>query len=252
MKELTALIVDDEKNAREGLSSMINQYIPDIKVVGQAASAQEASDIINTSPPDIIFLDIIMPGGNGFELLKEYSEHHFQVIFTTAYKDYAIQAIKFSALDYLLKPIDVGELQEAVQKARQNIQMGVSNSHSSFQELETNLTISSFGKVAIPTSEGLNIIQTQKILYIEASGSYSQIHFTDNSDSLLISKRLGEFEDLLKHQPFFRINRSYFININCIEKYVRGYGGYVVMSDGAAIDVPSKNKNKLLTALEQF
>lgn len=249
---LHAIIVDDEKEARDGLQAIIDQYIDGVEVLGRAANVEEARPLINQTTPDIVFLDIIMPGGNSFQLLENINHYEFEIIFTTAYNDYAIRAIKFSALDYLLKPIDIEELQHAIQKARENLNKGVSSSTSSIEELQTNLDIASFGKVAIPTSDGLNIVQTQNIVYVEASGSYSRLHFSDSSESLLVSKRLGEFEELLQAKPFFRVNRSYLININCVAKYTRTDGGFVIMSDGAAIDVPSKTKNKLLATLGQL
>lgn len=245
---LSAFIVDDEVQSRETLERMLINFCPQVEILGKAASVAEAVTLIDEQQPDVVFLDIEMPGGNGFTLLEHYEELPFEVIFTTAHDLYAINAIKFSALDYLLKPVNIKELQEAVKRAEKKI--GSKNENSRTQKIDTlksNLSQGDqpFSKIALPTSEGIDFVEIDDIIRVEAERSYSNFHLKSRK-KILVSKPLREFEDLLEQCNFFRTHKSHMINLNHLKKYVKGKGGYVIMNDDSHVDVSVRRKEALL------
>jgi two-component system LytT family response regulator len=239
-----SIIVDDEFKSSENLKKMLETYCQNVEVAALCQNVAQGIEAVEKFHPDVVFLDIQMQRETGFDLLTKLKDIDFEVIFTTAHSEYAIKAIKFSAIDYLLKPIDVEELRAAVAKveSKQN-----GNITERLEHLLKNIksgTSENF-KLALPTSEGLTFIKTNEILYCKASGNYTEIFMTDGKKHL-VSRQLKEYDDLLSGHDFFRIHHSFLININYIKNYVRGEGGYVVMNDNASLDVSRRKKDAFL------
>lgn len=244
---ITATIVDDEPDCCESIVMLLERYCPEVKVLDICYSAETAYQSIKEHPPQILFLDIEMPFMNGFELLKKLGDINFELIFTTSYDQYAIKAIRFSALDYLLKPIDRDELQKAVQKAVQR------NQHPLPQQIELllqklNHPAIPVNKIAIPTMEGFQLLASDSIISCESNGNYSHFFLKDKR-KIIASRNLKEVEELLEDYPFIRIHHSHIVNLNEVEKYIKGEGGYLVMSDGSTVNVSRSRKDLLLKKL---
>jgi two-component system LytT family response regulator len=246
---MTCIIIDDEKHCREVLQVMLSRYCPQLQVIASCESGREALQEVEKQQPDLVFLDIEMPGMNGFEWLDNCPRKDFAIIFTTAYNDYAIKAIKHSALDYLLKPIDSLELVAAVNKATGEkafkTEAKVSQLLEAMQEKKPNK------RFAVPSMEGLILINTEDIEYVQSDGAYSHFYFT-NKKHLLISKTLKEAEDVLPVSDFFRIHNSYLVNLKYVQKYIRGEGGEVLMLNGQMIPVSRTKKQEFLALLERI
>jgi two-component system LytT family response regulator len=244
---ITATIVDDEPDCCESLAMLLERYCPEVKVLDICYSAETALQSIKEHEPQILFLDIEMPFMNGFEMLEKLSRIHFELIFTTSYDQYAIKAIRFSALDYLLKPIDREELQKAVQKAAQR------NKHPLPQQLDMllhklkNPTIP-ITKIAIPTMEGFQLLAAESIISCESDSNYTCL-FLKDKHKIIASRNLKEMEEILEDYPFIRIHNSHVVNINEVDKYIKGEGGYLIMSDGSTINVSRSRKELLLKKL---
>lgn len=238
MKQYTAIVVDDELNNRQYLISMLIKFCPEVNVLGEASSIQEAKRLINTTSPEVVFLDIEMPGGNGFKLLEDQVD--FKVIFVTAYDAYALKAIKFSALDYLLKPIDKGELQAAVAKLE-------NEDHA--QEKSKLENLGSFlnhgvQRIALHLQEEIRLIEVDKIIRIQADNNYCIFHLED--ERIVVSKHLGFYYDLLKDSGFLRTHQSHLINKRYIERYLKKDGGALVLSTGESVPVSRSQRENIL------
>jgi two-component system LytT family response regulator len=247
---ITATIVDDEPYSCEALAILLERYCGDMKVLDICFSAMGALQSINEKKPDILFLDIEMPFMNGFELLEKLPEINFELIFTTSYDHYAIKAIRFSALDYLLKPVDSEELQKAVQKATKRMQ------HPHPQQIEILLqklsrpTIA-VNKIAIPTMEGLQMVLVESIISCSSDRNYTVLHLR-NGEKIIASRTLKEIEEMLEDYSFARVHHSYLANLNEVEKYIKGEGGYLIMSNKTTIDVSRSRKELLLKKLQPY
>jgi two-component system LytT family response regulator len=243
---LKALIVDDEPKARENLQILLHDFIDGVEVVGLCENIAEATEAVRLHAPDVVFLDIQLQRETGFDLLTKLKEINFEVIFTTAYTEYAIKAFKFSAIDYLLKPIDIEELKKAVARVEKRVS---NNMTGRLTQLVQNLKQGSSEnyKIALPTLDGLVFVKISDILYCEASSNYTQIFTTE--EKYLVSKTLKEYDDLLSDHNFFRIHNSYLININSIKKYVKGEGGYVVLNNDTSLDVSKRKKEAFLNKI---
>jgi two-component system LytT family response regulator len=246
---MKAIIIDDEKHCREVMQALLSKYCPTVEVIATCESGEEALGQLEVQYPDLVFLDIEMPGMNGFEWLDHCSRRDFAIIFTTAYNDYAIKAIKHSALDYLLKPVDKDELIVAVERATEGKAMKtadrVSQLLESMQEKKPNK------RFAVPTMEGLILINPNDIEYAKSDGAYCHFYFTDRRH-LLISKTLKEAEEVLPTEDFFRIHNSYLVNLKYVQKYIRGEGGEVAMMNGELIPVSRTKKQDFLALLEKI
>jgi two-component system LytT family response regulator len=243
---ITALIVDDEKNSCETLQSLLTDCCPDVSVVKYCQTIDEAVKAVELHHPNVVFLDINMKGENGFDLLERVKTIDFEIIFTTAFSEYAIKAFKFSAIDYLLKPIDVDELMAAVDRV---IKRKRAEAPTRYEYLRQNLKMSDgqHFKLALPTSEGLTFIKISDIIYCEADSNYTTFFLTDGK-KIIVSHTLKEYEEILSDYRFFRIHHSYLVNLDAIKQYVRGDGGHVVMINGAALDVAKRRKEEFLKA----
>ncbi|MBA2612723.1 MAG: response regulator transcription factor [Bacteroidetes bacterium] len=245
---IKALIVDDEEKSRIALKNLLSMYCPSVEVIKLCDSVNSALAAINKQMPDLVFLDIEMPFHNGFALLEKVKDPAFKVVFTTAYDHYAIKAIKYSAIDYLLKPIDSDELKAAVAKLKDNKHTPAQTSQN-FEALLSNLKQKgNNAKIAVPTFEGLQMINTSDIIKCTADESYTHITLIDKT-KITVSRILKEYEELLSDLNFFRVHNSCLINMAHVTKYVKGDGGYVVMMDGSSVEVSRRKKNDLLSKL---
>ncbi|MES2777837.1 MAG: LytTR family DNA-binding domain-containing protein [Bacteroidota bacterium] len=243
----TAIIIDDEAKGRTALREKLKTYCPNINLVAEAADGYEGIAIIEKYHPQIIFLDIEMPGMNGFEMLNSLPDKNFNIIFTTAYDQYAIKAIKYAAFDYLLKPVDIEELKQTIAK----IDLQPKNQTKKQADLlQQNISHPKklLNKIAIPTLEGLLFYDINDIIYLEANSNYTSIHFT-NKTKLLASKTLKDFEELLPDDMFFRPHHSNIINLNYIKRYIKGDGGQIELQNGVYVDVSRRKKEEFLKAI---
>jgi len=245
---ITAIIVDDEPYSCESLATLLERYCPNVKLLDICYSAADALKAIGEQVPTLIFLDIEMPGMNGFEMLQKLPSINFSIIFTTSYDQYAIKAIRFSALDYLLKPIDREELQNAVQKAVHYMK------HPLPQQIEVllqklNHPTVAVNKIAIPTMEGLQMILIETIISCASDSNYT-ILYLKNRQKIIASRTLKDIEEMLEDYSFVRVHHSYLVNLNEVEKYIKGEGGYLLMSDKTTVDVSRSRKEILLKKLQ--
>ena len=248
MKHLTAVLIDDESSSRNSLRQKLVTHCPDITIVAECESGEDGIKAIQSHDPDIVFLDVEMPRMNGFVMLQQLEQRSFELIFTTAYDHYAISAIRFSALDYLVKPIEIKTLKEAVERAKEKIQTDLPN-----QRIETLLhnlidEKNLHNRIAIPSLEGLQFIDITDIIYLEAESNYSFIYL-QNATRITVSKTLKDFEELLPSHTFIRIHHSYIINKNHVRKYLKGEGGQVLMSNGKLLDVARRKKEDFMRAI---
>lgn len=247
---IKSIIVDDEEDGRESLKLVITKFCPEVKIAALCSSADEGIAAINAFKPELVFLDIQMPQKSGFNMLEELGEFDFEVIFVTAFDNYAIKAIKFSALDYLLKPLDVDELQKAVQKAMERIHQ--KNHKINYQSLMNNIkhTTRKIDRLAIPDSEGIVFEKVDDIIFCEADGNYTTIHLIGKR-KIIVSKNLKDFEMMLSDNGFFRIHHAYLVNLKHIRKYVRGEGGYVILAEDHHLDVSRRKKEAFIQVLHK-
>jgi two-component system LytT family response regulator len=245
---LNAILVDDEESSLSSLREKILRHCPEISIIATCESAQSAIEKIDTLHPDLVFLDIEMPVMNGFLMLQHLTFKDFELIFTTAYDHYAIKAIRFSALDYLMKPIEIEELKEAVKKAGEKKEHKNTN-HQLDLLLENMLPKkNTYQRIAIPTAEGLQFIKLNEIIYLEANINYTHFFLAGN-EKYIASRTMKDFEEMLPTDIFLRIHHSYIINKNFAEKYIRGEGGQVVLSNGVILDVAKRKKAEFLKAI---
>jgi two-component system LytT family response regulator len=244
---LNAVLIDDEKNGIENLRQLLQTYCPSVTVLATAMNADEGRQIILQHQPDIVFLDIQMPGKTGFDLLQSLPHHHFEVIFVTAYDQYGIQAVKFAAVDYLLKPIDIAELERAVQRAadktrlkKQNLQL------ENLLQLVKQQQHKEQHRIALPTLKETRFVFTRQIVRCESSNSYTSFVLEDG-EKLLVSKPIFEYEEILKDYGFVRCHQSHLVNIQYVKSWVKEEGGYLLLENGQQVAV-SKNKKDIVKA----
>ncbi len=241
---IQALIVEDEDNSKDILTALINKYCHQVEVLDCASDANEAVEKIELHKPDLVFLDIELPYGNAFDILSKLKEINFHIVFTTAYDEYVMKAIKVGAADYLLKPIDYLELAEAVEKiekkiAERKIHLNMEQFMATFpKQLQTN-------NLALPTMEGYSFIKLDEIIRIAAEGNYCKIYCI-NKQTYTITRQIHDIENKLPQGAFCRIHNSHIVNMNHVKEYVKGRGGYVVMIDGSNVDVSNRRKDQFL------
>ncbi|MEZ4759900.1 MAG: LytTR family DNA-binding domain-containing protein [Flavobacteriales bacterium] len=248
---LTAVIIDDEAHCQEALGGLLASEHADVQLLGTAGSVEAGLELIGSRKPDIIFLDVELGDRTGFDLLEALGADRPHVIFTTGHESYAVKAIRFSALDYLLKPVDADELAEALGKAE--AQQRTPQTAEQFLSLMQNLarTDGAGGKLALPVSDGLELVDPAEILYCESDSNYTVVH-QQGKKRLVISRTLKEFEDMLKDRGFVRVHHSYLINTRHVKKYIRGEGGEVIMEDGTNVAVSRRKKQELMDSLARL
>lgn len=241
---LKAVIIDDEEMGREMLVHLLTEYCPQVEVVGVCDAIAPGIEMLKASQPDVLFLDIKMPQGTGFDLLDRMAETDFEVIFTTAHADYAIKAFKVDAIDYLLKPIDPEELKAAVGKVEKLAK--TSDQHGELKELLLKMNKkANVDQIALPTSEGLSFIKTDHVIRCEADGAYTKAILEDGKE-LLFSKNLKELENLLSDKGFYRIHHSHLINLKHVRHFMKSGGGQVIMSDKSVVDISRRKREAFI------
>jgi len=244
---ITTIIIDDEPKGRLALQQKLSAYCSNVQVLAEAANGKEALALIQQHHPQLIFLDIEMPVMNGFEMLNAIKEKNFQIIFTTAYDQYAIKAIKYAAFDYLLKPVDIEELKTAVANvgkvSAKQLEKQVELMQQNMQQPKKN-----FNKLAIPALDGLHFFALSNIIHLEAQSNYTIIYFL-NHPKITASKTLKEFEELLPPETFFRLHHSHIINLQYIKRYIKGDGGQVELENGSYVDVSRRKKEEFLKVI---
>lgn len=245
---IKSVIIDDEEKSIEGLKKLLEKYLPHVEVAGTAANVKEGISIIDKIKPELVFLDISMPDGNGFDVLEKVNYRKFEVIFITAYDRYAVKAFEFSAIHYLLKPISYIELEKAVKRYEQM------KNEEVFEE-KINVLRESFDnkpqKIILPTSDGLNIIDLDRIIRCEADSNYTIFYLEDGSKEV-VSKSLNNFDKLLSDIQFERVHNKHLINLKHVKKYVKGKAGYVIMNDGEHVYVSDSRRKEFVEALKNY
>ncbi len=247
---MRTLLIDDEPKNIRILKKLLEDYCPGIDVIGDAGDARSAYTLIKETNPDLVFLDIEIPYGNAFDLLDKLVPVNFGIIFITAFDGYTLKAFKYSAIDYLLKPVDIEELKAAVKKA--SSQVNNRNFNQQLGNLLNNLRTNQLAlqKIAVPSMEGIVFMNVEEIIRCEANGSYTIIYAV-GTEKIVASKSIKEYEDMLPPGIFCRIHNSHIINLNRIKKYHKGRGGYVIMDDGSTIEVASRRKDDFLAKFGQ-
>jgi two-component system, LytTR family, response regulator len=247
---IKTLIVEDEQKSREMLAGLVEKHCPELAVAGLASNVKEGVEMVRSLKPDLVFLDISMPDGSGFDLLEQVQGHRFELVFATASDAHAIKAIKYSACDYLLKPIDVEELKTAVSKVvskKQNIP-NMENLQFLIQHLRK--ADENFQKITLPTGNAYEIVNIKDIIRCEADGSYTTFYLTDKR-KLLISAGLKHYEELLPETDFIRVHHHHLINMNHVVRFLKEDGGYAVMTDGSRIEISRRKKETFMERLNK-
>lgn len=249
---LTAILIDDEKNSREALQKKLQSCCSNVQVVAVCSNGLEGISAIRQYQPQLVFLDIEMPHMNGFAMLEQLEQKNFELVFTTAYNQYAINAIRYGAFDYLVKPVDAAELMAVVNKAAEKKAQEYTGERLNLllNHLQQS-SVSSPKKIAVATQEGLELVPIDSIIYLEAIGNYTQLHFGQQKP-LIASKTLKDFEDLLQHAGFFRIHNASLVNLVYVKKYIKGDGGQVQLTNNLVLDVARRRKDELLEKLMQL
>lgn len=251
---LNAIIVDDEEFARSSLYFLLQQNCADVNIIGIAKSVSEARALLNLHNVDLIFLDIAMPGENGFELIPHVQNTNASVIFTTAYDQYALKAIKANALDYLLKPIDIDELKEAVNKAIKYISLNKvdNNRNESLKNLANDLTgDKNIKKITLPSAQGYKLVDIDDIVHIEADSNYSVFNLV-NLDKIIVSKVLKDYEEILPENKFVRVHKSSIVNLQYVKQYNSKNGLQVLLSNGETINVSRRRASDFYEKIKVY
>jgi two-component system LytT family response regulator len=246
---MNAVIIDDEVTVRNAISSLLGDYFPEIRIIASAGTVEEGYESIVKHKPDLVFLDIELPDGTGFDLLRKFQQIPFKIIFVTGHQEYALDAIKVSALDYVLKPVDTDELRHAVEKAGEIISQ--EEQKLKFQALNENLQSKKVLKrIILHTSDHLQLVSVSDIIRAEADSNYTSFSLSDGKH-VLVSRTIKEFESLLSGSGMIRVHQSHLVNINYIDRFVKKDGGYLLLKDSTKIPVSPILKKQVLQALTE-
>lgn len=244
-----AIIIDDEKRTRDLIAKMINSFGLDVEAFPLGENVQSGIAAIEEHHPDIVFMDIQMPDGTGFDILRSLNDKNFEVIFITAHEEFAIKAIKFSALDYILKPIDPVELKSSLERALASINS--KKDESQFDALANNMQPHQKRRLVLKTQESVHVIDLEDIIRCEADRNYTSFFLSGNK-KILVSKTLKEYETLLSGYNFLRVQQSHLINLNYVDRYDKGNGGSVVMKDGSEVPLSPAKRDIFFKILEKL
>lgn len=241
------MIIDDEPAARGNIRSILGSDCPGVEVMGEAGGVAEGLALLSRLTPDLLFLDVEMEDGTGFDLLDKLAPLRFNVIFTTAYDTFAIKAFRYSAIDYLLKPVDPDELAAAVRKSQEKGNFALLQRQ--IESLSAARNSGTFQRIVLPTGDGMAFAQTQDIVRIESFGNFSYVTLAAG-ERVLASRNLRDFEEMLPSPPFFRLHQSHIVNTAFVKKYFKEDGGQALMSDGTAVPISRRNKDRFLEMLK--
>ena len=248
MNRIKAILVDDETGNRELMNNMLKDF-PVIEIVGEASNVEQAYELVCEQKPDLVFLDIQMPRANGFNLLNKFVVVPFEVVFVTSYDKYAINAIKFNALDYLLKPLDYESLEQAIKKVEYSIDKKISNTKQIINLLYNLDDVTREKRMAVHSGENVKIVNASEIIYVEAEGRYCNIN-TTNNEKHITARNIKEFEDYLgTNSTFIRVSRSFILNVNYIKSYSKGEPFFIEMTNGKSFEIPRRKKSEILEKL---
>ncbi len=245
---IQTLIIDDEKNNRQLISDLLKQHFPNVEVIGEADGVVSGIEAIKQLSPELVLLDIRMEDGDAFDLLNQLGNIDFKIIFITAYEEYALKAIKFSALDYLLKPVILKELKHAIEKAEKQL---IADLQLQLTELTNNLKPNKKKRIVLHSAEKLQLIPVQEIIRCEAERNYCMF-FLENGKKIMVSSPMKDFVDILSEQGFFRLHKSHLVNLSYVDSYLKADGGYVVLTDGTQLPVALRKKNQLIELFENL
>ncbi len=244
----TAILIDDDANLRAGMRQMLSRYAPDIVIIGEADSVLSGVETVNRLKPQVLFLDIQLTDGTGFDLLEQLAEINgkitSQVVFITAHEQYAIKAFRFSALDFLLKPVDPEELQKVIEKIEDVLSKSGNYAHIDLLLENIRRKVDNFKRIALSTSDGIHLFEISDIIRCESEDNYTKFYIKNNKP-ILISKTLKEYEELLTEHGFERIHQSHLINLAYLKSYIKKDGGYVVMADNSNLPISQRKKERL-------
>lgn len=248
---IKALLIDDEKMSRLTLRKLLEVYSPSVEIIAEAENAAEAAVLVKELKPDLVFLDVAMPGKNGIDFLKELEEINFEVIFVTAHDKYVLQAIRFAAVDYLQKPVEETLLVNAISNAAKRIQQKTNNQHiETFLHNIKQQAGQQPMQLCIPSIKGFQVVEISDIIYCEAENTYTNIHFKDGK-KILASRPLMDYEMMLQDSLFFRTHKSLLINMKHIKEYLKGEGGFAVMSNGKTLEVSRRKKEAFINKMKE-
>lgn len=243
--KLKAVIIDDEEASRVTLRNYLTKYCEEVDILGEADGVKTGIELIENAQPDLVFLDVEMPYGNGFDLLEQIPEINFETIFVTAFSHYAVKAFNFSAAHYILKPIDIDELVDAVERVRELKKENSGYSHTSVLLENLKLEGKQLQKVVLPMIDGFEVVKVKDIIRCKANDNFTDFFLADGS-TRMICRTLKFYENVLTEFDFVRVHKSHMINLNYVKKYLKGKGGQVEMSDGSVVDVSASKKQNLL------
>jgi len=248
---IRTIIIEDEQKSRELLDAMIQKNCPELEIIGRGSDVPQGVELIRSLKPDLVFLDISMPNGTGFEVLEQVSDLHFELIFATASDQHALKAIKYSACDYLLKPIDAEELKAAVDKVikKKKSNSGMDNLQFLIEHLKR--ADENYQKITLPTGNAYEIVNIKDIIRCEADGSYTTFYLSDKR-KLVISAGLKHYEELLPEIDFIRVHHHHLINMNHVLRFLKEDGGYAIMSDGSKIEISRRKKEAFMDRLNRI
>jgi two-component system LytT family response regulator len=250
---ITAILIDDDANLRNGMRSLLSRYATDIEIIGEAESVKTGVEIMTKLQPQVVFLDIQMNDGTGFDILEQLVQKNGRstshIVFITAFEQYAIKAFRFSALDFLLKPVDPDELKKVIVKIKEVVMRKDNYAHIDLLLENIRKKVDNFKRIALSTSDGIHLFEINDIIRCESEDNYTKFYIK-NSKPILISKTLKEYEELLVEHGFERIHQSHLINLQYLKSYIKKDGGYVVMADGNHLPISQRKKERLQELLK--
>ncbi|NHN26093.1 response regulator transcription factor [Flavobacterium jejuense] len=250
---ITAILIDDDKNLRDGMKGLLDRFAPNIKIIGEADSLQTGIDAIDKLNPQVVFLDIQLNDGTGFDILEQLALKNgtikSNIVFITAHEQYAIKAFRFSALDFLLKPVDPDELQKVIKKIETVLEKTNDYAHIDLLLENIRKKVDNFKRIALSTSDGIHLFEINDIIRCESEDNYTKFYIKNNK-TVLISKTLKEYEELLTEHGFERIHQSHLINLAYLKSYIKKDGGYVVMADNSNLPISQRKKERLQEILK--
>ncbi|KQS48700.1 MULTISPECIES: LytR/AlgR family response regulator transcription factor [Flavobacterium] len=252
---ITAVLIDDDSNLRKGMKSLLSRYAPEIKILGEADSVKTGIKVMDSLKPQVVFLDIQLTDGTGFDILENLAQKNGKssshIVFITAHEEYAIKAFRFSALDFLLKPVDPEELEKVIEKIKSTLEKNDNYAHIDLLLENIRKKVDNFKRIALSTSDGIHLLEVSDIIRCESEDNYTKFYIK-NGKPILISKTLKEYEELLAEHGFERIHQSHLINLSCLKSYIKKDGGYVIMADNSKLPISQRKKERLHELLKMI